>query len=489
MSLPTKSVAELNRFLKEEYIQEQRENEFFDHINGLRTTKSILRPSLSASASTDDLSENVPLIFDPNQDEIIRECNNYKQNEREKLEVDAQYYDSVLISKLACEQILNHSIEGNRIEVMGMLLGMTVASQFIIFDSFKLPVQGTETRVNAQSESYEYMVQYVSEFAQKNNNIVGWYHSHPDYNCWLSNIDMTTQDLNQSYQDPYLAIVVDPIKSLKEKKICMGAFRTIKENDVLQSYQLPLYVFDSALNKLVDETTLNLKISNINLNGEYLLLKNLLDNMKQVSNYNELVEEDVQNLRSRTSERNNKFRIYDSPRENPRNKDASAHIPLLDRGHRNKSTSSLLHLMSSGNEESDIDMERDSSSGIEFDLGSASSSLYTVMDAPGPTTTSSLSHFPQLPVQNTRRTDVAQRDLENNLLSGTERSNMESETHVIDYEKHSLKNNHSGTINNVTMALQKGQLRSNYISSKQALFRLKIEEYKKLRFYKDAFTL
>lgn len=39
-------------------------------------------------------------------------------------------------------------------------------------------------------------------------NIVGWYHSHPGYGCWLSGIDVQTQMTNQLYQDPFLAVVV-----------------------------------------------------------------------------------------------------------------------------------------------------------------------------------------------------------------------------------------------------------------------------------------
>jgi COP9 signalosome complex subunit 5 len=39
-------------------------------------------------------------------------------------------------------------------------------------------------------------------------NVLGWYHSHPGYGCWLSGIDVSTQRMNQQYQDPWLAIVV-----------------------------------------------------------------------------------------------------------------------------------------------------------------------------------------------------------------------------------------------------------------------------------------
>ena len=39
-------------------------------------------------------------------------------------------------------------------------------------------------------------------------NAIGWYHSHPGYGCWLSGIDVNTQLNNQSYQDPFVAVVV-----------------------------------------------------------------------------------------------------------------------------------------------------------------------------------------------------------------------------------------------------------------------------------------
>ena len=39
-------------------------------------------------------------------------------------------------------------------------------------------------------------------------NALGWYHSHPGYGCWLSGIDVSTQMLNQQFQEPWVAIVV-----------------------------------------------------------------------------------------------------------------------------------------------------------------------------------------------------------------------------------------------------------------------------------------
>lgn len=39
--------------------------------------------------------------------------------------------------------------------------GKVVGDTMIVMDAFSLPVEGTETRVNAAAEGYEYMVEYV----------------------------------------------------------------------------------------------------------------------------------------------------------------------------------------------------------------------------------------------------------------------------------------------------------------------------------------
>lgn len=44
---------------------------------------------------------------------------------------------------------------------MGLMYGKVQGTSLVIMDSFALPVQGTETRVNAQNEANEYMVQYI----------------------------------------------------------------------------------------------------------------------------------------------------------------------------------------------------------------------------------------------------------------------------------------------------------------------------------------
>ena len=94
--------------------------------------------------------------------------------------------------------MVNHSKMGADrnppVEVMGLMQGKYTDGTIIIFDSFALPVEGSETRVNAGSEVNNFMIEWTEDLekvGRKEFN-VGWYHSHPGFGCWLSGIDVTT---------------------------------------------------------------------------------------------------------------------------------------------------------------------------------------------------------------------------------------------------------------------------------------------------------
>jgi COP9 signalosome complex subunit 5 len=65
----------------------------------------------------------------------------------------------------------------------------------------------------------------ITEESGRKENIMGWYHSHPGYGCWLSKIDIDTQAANQKYSEPSLAIVVDPVRTVSQGVLNIGAFR------------------------------------------------------------------------------------------------------------------------------------------------------------------------------------------------------------------------------------------------------------------------
>ncbi|KAJ3156763.1 COP9 signalosome complex subunit 5a [Geranomyces michiganensis] len=144
---------------------------------------------------------------------------------------DPHYFKKVKISAVALIKMVMHARSGGDIEVMGLMQGKIVDDTMFVMDAFALPVEGTETRVNAASEGYEYMVDYIDKSKEvgRLENVLGWYHSHPGYGCWLSGIDVSTQMLNQKYQEPWVAVVIDPNRTISAGKVEIGAFRTYPE--------------------------------------------------------------------------------------------------------------------------------------------------------------------------------------------------------------------------------------------------------------------
>ncbi|XP_076826088.1 COP9 signalosome complex subunit 5-like [Clavelina lepadiformis] len=141
---------------------------------------------------------------------------------------DPHYFKYVKVSALALLKMVMHARSGGNLEVMGLMLGKIDGENMLVMDVFALPVEGTETRVNAQAAAYEYMAAYIdsAKHVGRLENAIGWYHSHPGYGCWLSGIDVSTQLLNQQFQEPFLAIVIDPTRTISAGKVNIGAFRT-----------------------------------------------------------------------------------------------------------------------------------------------------------------------------------------------------------------------------------------------------------------------
>jgi len=140
-------------------------------------------------------------------------------------------FSKVLISAVALLKMVMHANSGGTIEVMGLLQGKIIKEDTIVItDAFALPVEASETRVNAQAEAFEYIIQYMELISEvgRSENAIGWYHSHPSYGCWLSGIDVATQKLQQT-QGPWVAVVVDPIQTVSSGRVELGAFRTYPE--------------------------------------------------------------------------------------------------------------------------------------------------------------------------------------------------------------------------------------------------------------------
>ena len=143
------------------------------------------------------------------------------------------YFTHVRVSALALLKMTIHARSGGNIEIMGLMTGYASGTSIIITDAFRLPVEGTETRVNAQAEADEYMVTF-GELSRngggQQDNPIGWYHSHPGYGCWLSGIDVATQMQQQLLDDTFVAVVIDPDRTVSAGKVEIGAFRTYRDD-------------------------------------------------------------------------------------------------------------------------------------------------------------------------------------------------------------------------------------------------------------------
>ncbi|KAH0475728.1 MAG: uncharacterized protein KVP18_002890 [Porospora cf. gigantea A] len=148
--------------------------------------------------------------------------------EEKEWKAHAYHFSEVMISGLAAMKMALHAIDGGDIEVMGLMVGTIIKGAFVVQDATRLPVQGTETRVNAGDQANAHIVKYVeaSQALGRDAPYVGWYHSHPGYGCWLSGIDIHTQTSYQAAQDPFVAVVVDPKATIANKALEIGAFRT-----------------------------------------------------------------------------------------------------------------------------------------------------------------------------------------------------------------------------------------------------------------------
>ncbi|KAI1638834.1 Mov34/MPN/PAD-1 family protein [Biscogniauxia mediterranea] len=180
-----------------------------------------------------ELDNDVKLV-DPTRDALYNysPARQKEANDARPWKSDPRHFKHVRISAVALIKMVMHARSGGSIEVMGLMQGYTDGDTIVVTDAFGLPVEGTETRVNAQDDANEYLIQYLQlsrDQGSREENAVGWYHSHPGYGCWLSGIDVGTEMMQQKFNDPFVAVVIDPDRTISAGRVEIGAFRTYPE--------------------------------------------------------------------------------------------------------------------------------------------------------------------------------------------------------------------------------------------------------------------
>jgi len=144
--------------------------------------------------------------------------------------LDAPVVDTaemVYISSLALLKMLKHGRAGVPMEVMGLMLGEFVDDYTVrVVDVFAMPQSGTGVSVEAVDPVFQTKMLDMLKQTGRPEIVVGWYHSHPGFGCWLSGVDINTQQSFEALNQRAVAVVVDPIQSVKGK-VVIDAFRLI----------------------------------------------------------------------------------------------------------------------------------------------------------------------------------------------------------------------------------------------------------------------
>jgi len=141
--------------------------------------------------------------------------------------------ENVQISSLALLKMLKHGRAGVPLEVMGLMLGEFVDDYTVkVVDVFAMPQSGTGVSVEAVDPVFQTKMLDMLKQVGRPEMVVGWYHSHPGFGCWLSGVDVNTQQSFEALNPRAVAVVIDPIQSVKGK-VVIDAFRCISPQTMM----------------------------------------------------------------------------------------------------------------------------------------------------------------------------------------------------------------------------------------------------------------
>lgn len=143
----------------------------------------------------------------------------------------------VHISSLALLKMLKHGRAGVPMEVMGLMLGEFIDDYTVrVIDVFAMPQSGTGVSVEAVDPVFQMNMLEMLKQTGRPEKVVGWYHSHPGFGCWLSGVDINTQQSFEALHQRSVAVVIDPIQSVKGK-VVIDAFRLINSQLMLMGQE------------------------------------------------------------------------------------------------------------------------------------------------------------------------------------------------------------------------------------------------------------
>eukprot|EP00735_Rhodelphis_limneticus_P007067 TRINITY_DN19562_c0_g1::TRINITY_DN19562_c0_g1_i1::g.24458::m.24458 TRINITY_DN19562_c0_g1::TRINITY_DN19562_c0_g1_i1::g.24458 ORF type:complete len:320 (+),score=43.03,sp/Q9LT08/PSDE_ARATH/75.43/1e-160,JAB/PF01398.16/8e-35,MitMem_reg/PF13012.1/3.1e+03,MitMem_reg/PF13012.1/4.6e-26,Prok-JAB/PF14464.1/5.1e-10 TRINITY_DN19562_c0_g1_i1:90-1049(+) len=145
--------------------------------------------------------------------------------------------ETIHISSLALLKMLKHGRAGVPLEVMGLMLGEFIDDYTVrVVDVFAMPQSGTGVSVEAIDDVFQMNMLDMLKQTQRTESVVGWYHSHPGFGCWLSSVDINTQQAFEQLHQRAVAVVIDPIQSVRGK-VVIDAFRLINPREIAMGHE------------------------------------------------------------------------------------------------------------------------------------------------------------------------------------------------------------------------------------------------------------
>lgn len=104
----------------------------------------------------------------------------------------------------------------------------------------ELLINGLETGQQSATHVHvtlhdEFLVETATKYAEKDEKIVGWYHSHPNMGCFMSSTDIDTQRRYQALFPNAVALVIDPQRPIFRFYRVEDSSYTSVEYDVLEN--------------------------------------------------------------------------------------------------------------------------------------------------------------------------------------------------------------------------------------------------------------
>lgn len=136
--------------------------------------------------------------------------------------------ETVQVAGIALLKMLKTAKSGIPNEVYGLVVGRFIDDYTVsVVDVFPMPQSSSASAM--VDDPYKSQMCGLLKKIARTEEVIGWFKSHPGTGVWLSGVDVSTQMLWEKSNQRSIAIVIDPVQSVKGR-VVIGAFRCMANN-------------------------------------------------------------------------------------------------------------------------------------------------------------------------------------------------------------------------------------------------------------------